>query len=127
MTSKKTGQHSVRVLILTGLVLCPWFLRTTIQSCGLAPQPNHETYVFLMPSSIDASIILRVEAEGRAFWVACLSDGTVVGATGLRMERPERESGQDSSAAEGSKGPPSGFRDLEEGHSELMRMTVSAK
>ena len=80
-----------------------------------------------MPSSIDASIILRVEAEGRAFWVACLSDGTVVGATGLRMERPERDTGQDSSAAEGSKGPPSGFRDLEEGHSELMRMTVSAK
>ena len=63
-----------------------------------------------------------MEAKGRAFWVACLSDGTVVGATGLRMERPEPAS-EGAEQASSSKG----FRNLEEGQSELLRMTVSDK
>lgn len=73
----------------------------------------------------------RVENNGRSFWVACLSDGTVVGATALRMERPPppplaEGAGEATPAAAAGKGP-SGFRDLEEGQGELLRMTVSSR
>jgi hypothetical protein len=78
-----------------------------------------------------------VETPGRRFWVATLSDGTVVGATALRMERPQPVSDESSDAPAGDKdkresmekknGSSSSFKVLEEGQAELLRMTVSSK
>jgi hypothetical protein len=78
----------------------------------------------------------RVDTPGRKFWVATLSDGTVVGATALRTERPE-PSTEPASSSKGSDGKEEGkdkkkastnsFRPLEEGQGELLRMTVSSK
>ena len=78
----------------------------------------------------------RVDTPGRKFWVATLSDGTVVGATALRTERPD-PTAESVSSSQGSDGKEGGkekkmsgtnsFRPLEEGQGELLRMTVSSK
>ena len=71
----------------------------------------------------------RVENSGRRFFVACLSDGTVVGATALRMERPPPPPAEGDAAvpAVAAGKMPTGFKDLEEGQGELLRMTISSK